>query len=65
MSPYSPQHPVLKCPQSMFFSLYKRQASHPYTTGKITDLYILIFMFLERRREDENEKRMAARIPQI
>jgi hypothetical protein len=30
------------------------QVSHPYrTTGKITFLYILIFMFLDSRREDK------------
>jgi hypothetical protein len=31
------------------------QVSHPYrTTGKIVAVYILIFMFLDSRREDES-----------
>jgi hypothetical protein len=50
-SQYSPQHPVLKQPQSMIQSM--NQASHPHkTTGRITVLYILIFTFLDSRRED-------------
>jgi hypothetical protein len=40
MSKYSPQHPILRYPQSVFFP------SDPYkTSGKIA-LYILIFTFL-------------------
>jgi hypothetical protein len=41
---YSSQHPVLKHPQ----------VSHPHkTTGKTMILYISMFTFLKRRREDK------------
>jgi hypothetical protein len=53
-SKYSPQQPVLKHPQSMFFNV-RGQVSQSYrTTSKIIILYILIFMFLESRQEDKN-----------
>jgi hypothetical protein len=71
-SKYSPQHAVLKHPQSMFFYIVPQpiniqkhplslcsslnvrdQVSHLYrTTGKIIVLYILIFMFIDSRREN-------------
>jgi hypothetical protein len=51
-SKYSRQHPVLKHPQSMFPLKVIDQFSHQYeTTGKIIDLYIIIFMLLDSRRE--------------
>jgi hypothetical protein len=43
-SKYSPEHPDL----SSFLNV-RDKVSHPYrTTGKIIDLYNLIFMFLDR-----------------
>jgi hypothetical protein len=48
-SRYSPQHPLLKYPQSMCFSY----VLNPYkTTGYIIVLYTLSFMFLDSRRGD-------------
>jgi hypothetical protein len=40
---------------NLFISLSVRdQVPHPYQTkGKIIDLYILIFMLLDRRQEDK------------
>jgi hypothetical protein len=53
-SKYSPQHPVLKHPQSIVFCSVRDQVSHPYKiTGKITVFYVLIFKFLEGRQEDK------------
>jgi hypothetical protein len=38
-SKFSPQHPVLKHPQSMFFLSMRGQVSYPYrTTGKVTSV---------------------------
>jgi lipid-A-disaccharide synthase-like uncharacterized protein len=35
-----------------YFLIARDQVSYPYkTTGKIIDMYILIFMFLENRRK--------------
>jgi hypothetical protein len=54
-SKYSPEHPVLSNTLNLYSSPSVRdQVSHPHkTTGKIMVLYILVCMFLERRREDE------------
>jgi len=41
------------------------QISHPYKTGTIMVLCILIFKFLDRRQEDKTTNRMTAGIPQI
>jgi hypothetical protein len=50
---YSPQHPVLKHTQSMFLNV-REQIPHPYRTpGKIILVFILIFLFLDSRREDK------------
>jgi len=53
-SKYSPQHPVLKHPQSMFFLSVMEQVSQPYkTTDKIMVFYI-IFKLLEKRQKTLN-----------
>jgi hypothetical protein len=52
-SKYSPQHRVLKHPQSMFLNV-SDQISHQYRTkANIIVLHVLIFMFLDSRREDK------------
>jgi hypothetical protein len=51
-SRFSFQHPLLKCPQSKFF--FKCQSfPHIQNYSKIIVLFILIFTFLDRRREDK------------
>jgi hypothetical protein len=52
-SKYSPQHPVLTHPQSVFFPNMRDQVSHQYKIGKIIALYILLFMPLDSRQEDK------------
>jgi len=56
-SKYSPQHPVLKKPPSVLCCSSRSvrdQVSSPYkTTSEIMVLYILIFKFLERKREEK------------
>jgi hypothetical protein len=52
-SKYSPQHPVLKDPQPVSSLNVRDDVSHTYkTTGRSMVLYILTFMFLDRRLED-------------
>jgi hypothetical protein len=54
MSKYSPQHPVLKHPQSMFFLNVRIQVSYSFKTeGKTIVLCILIFTFIDIGREWE------------
>jgi hypothetical protein len=53
-STYSPQHPVLKYPQSLFFLWCERLSFTPIQkAGKIVVLYILIVKFLESKWEDK------------
>jgi hypothetical protein len=52
-SKYSPWNSVLKHSVYSFFNV-RYQVSHPYkTTDRIMGLYILIFTFLDSRREDK------------
>jgi hypothetical protein len=52
---YSPQHLVLKYPQSVFYLHVQGVVSQPYkTTGKIIVPGILIFTFLGTRRKTED-----------
>jgi hypothetical protein len=52
VSKYSLRHPVIILNSNVFFTA-RNKASHRYKRGKIrsTDLYILIFSFLNWRRE--------------
>jgi hypothetical protein len=51
-SKYIPQHPVLKHPQSVFFSLHEIPGSTPTeTTSKIIVVYVFVFTRLDCRRE--------------
>jgi hypothetical protein len=59
LSKYSPQHPVLKHPQSMFLNV-RDKFSYPYrTTRKIIVLYILIFVFRQQMRKQKVLDQMA------
>ena len=49
-SKYPPHHPILEHPQPMFFPYCKGPHSHPYQiTGKITVVYVLIFILLDSK----------------
>ena len=50
---YSPQHTILKHPQLMFLTSMWATMFHTKTTQKIIVLYILFFIFLDRKMEDE------------
>jgi len=52
-SKYSPQHHVLKHPQLPFLPKSSDQVLHPYRTGTIIVIYILIFKFLDSNLEDK------------
>jgi hypothetical protein len=53
-SKYSPQHPVLNTLSLCSSFNVRHQVPHPYrTTGKLIVPHILIFMFLDSRREDK------------
>ena len=52
---YSPQDPVFKDSYLHYSFNIRDRASHPYnTTGNIIVLYILIFKFFERNREEKS-----------
>jgi hypothetical protein len=52
-SKYSPQHRILKYSQPTFLLSVSDQVSHSYkTTGKIINLYIILFKFLDSKLED-------------
>jgi hypothetical protein len=56
-SKYSPQHPVLKHPQSIRFPQCQRPSLRSTkTTGRIMVLYILTFTFLDSRWENERHR---------
>jgi hypothetical protein len=54
-SKYSPQHPVLKHPQSVLPLMSETMFhAHKKTRAKMILFYILIFTFLGSRQEDES-----------
>jgi hypothetical protein len=56
---------LISNPLNLCFSFSVRdQDTNPETTGNITVLYILIFKFFERRRQDRRLSWMVVRIPE-
>jgi hypothetical protein len=52
---YPPQNPILEDPYPTFLPPCERTRFIPNTTtGKITVLYILTFILLDRKKEDKN-----------
>jgi hypothetical protein len=53
MANYLPQNPILEQPFPLFLFQCQRYVSHPYqTTGTITVLCILMFIFLDIKLQD-------------
>jgi hypothetical protein len=50
---YPPQQPILEHPQPTFFCSMRHQVSHPYKTGRIRVLSILIVVFFGSRLADK------------